>query len=90
MPLAKLIINNSPNPIEVLNKFKSSFRPDSWSGSLAEAMQSRLCLILELKCHENSLIREWAFNTEKAFNEEIRSAREWELKIENERNECFE
>lgn len=90
IPLARLIINNSPNPIEVLNKFKSSFRPNSWSGSLVEVMQSRLCLILELKGHENSLIRDWAFNTEKAFNEEIRSVREWELKRESERNERFE
>ncbi|WP_459480629.1 hypothetical protein [Clostridium saccharoperbutylacetonicum] len=88
--LARLIINSAPNPIEVLDKFISSFTPNSWSGSLAEAMQSKLCLILELKEHENSLIRSWAFNTEKVFNEEIRYIRERELKRESELNECFE
>ena len=88
--LASRVINSSPDPIVVLNKFKSSFRPNPWNGSLAEAMESRICLILDLKAHENPLIRYWSLNEEKVFNEEIRSVREWELKIESERNECFE
>lgn len=83
-PLAIMIINNFHDPITVLNKFKLSFR------SRAEMMQSRLCLILDLKEHENSLIADWAFKIEKVFEEEIRDAQELELKMESERNECFE
>jgi len=88
--LASQVINDSPDHIVILNKFKSSFSMNTGMGSLAKAMQSRICLISDLKGHDNSLIRDWAFNTEKVFNDEIRSTREWEEKRESERNECFE
>ena len=85
-PLALRIINNSRNPISVLNKFKTSFMRES----KAEIMQSCLCLILDLKEDENSLIAEWAFKTEKVFEKEILYTLEWQLKIKSKRNEFFE
>lgn len=89
-PLALNIITNCSDPIVVLNEFKLTFRPMSWSGSRANIMQSRLKLILDLKKHENSFIAEWACKEERVFEKEISSEREWELKQENNQNERFE
>lgn len=89
-PFALKIIYNSHNTIMVLDKFSSIFRPNSWSGSRAEIMQSRLCLISSLKTHEDPLISEWACKEEKTLENEICSTREWEFRNEIEHNECFE
>lgn len=88
--LASRIINDYDNPIFILNKFKSSFFPHSWSGSLAEKLQTRLVLISNLKKHENLSIVEWANTEEQNFKEAIRSERENELKHEKKLNERFE
>lgn len=89
-PLAVKLISNSSDPILVLNEFKSTFRPVVWEGPRSVVMQRRMCLISELKKHENSLVADWARMEEKIFEEEIRIERDWELKRENNRNECFE
>ncbi|MBP1991184.1 hypothetical protein [Paenibacillus eucommiae] len=89
-PLAMNLIDNSSDPILILNKLKSTFRPTSWSGSRSEILQTRLPLLLELQNHEDPIIRDWAIQEERIFVEEIRLEREWELKHERERNERFE
>jgi len=89
-PLALKIIANSSDPIVILEEFKSSLRPMSWSGSRADIMQYRLSLISDLKKHEDALVADWAYKEEKVFGEEIRLEREWELKRESGRNERFE
>ncbi|MFU2016167.1 hypothetical protein ACM6Q7_14100 [Peribacillus butanolivorans] len=88
--LALGIIANSYDSIEVLNKFRGSFRPWSWKGSRAEIMQQRLCLISDLKTHEDTGIVDWASKEESLFEQEVRAEREWESKWENDRNESFE
>lgn len=89
-PLALKIIDNSSDPIIILNKFSFTFKPMSWSGSRADIMEKHLSLISYLKNHEDSSIVEWAYNEEKIFEEEIQSERELELKREIYRNERFE
>jgi len=89
-PLAQKIIANSSDPIKVLNKFKLSLRPMSWSGSRAEIMQGRLCLISALKTYGNQLIEDWAYKEEPKFQEEIRAEFEWESKCVTDENERFE
>lgn len=89
-PLALRIIKNYHNPIIILNKFRSAFIPTSWSGSLADIIQSRLCLISDLKNHENYSIKEWAEKEEKILEEEISSNRKWDLQNANKRDERFE
>ena len=81
--LAEKIIINASDPVVILNKFKASLRPSSWSGSRADIMQKRLCLISDLKNHENSLVSEWAERAEERFKEEILEERKWELEREN-------
>jgi hypothetical protein len=89
-PLALKIISNSSDPTEVLNEFKSTFRPMSWSGSLVGIMKTRLKLISDLKRHENPFVVDWAHKNEVIFEEEIRQVDEWESKREREKNESFE
>ncbi len=89
-PLALEMINNYDDPLIVLDYFKSSLRPMSWSDSRAELMQHRLCLISYLKTHTNNSIADWARKEESIFEQEIRFEREWELKSERGRNESFE
>jgi hypothetical protein len=89
-PLALRIITNCYEPIEVLNRFKSSFRPTSWSGSRADLMESCLRLISVLKKDKNTCVADWANREERIFAEEIQSVRQWEQHWESERNESFE
>lgn len=89
-PLSLFIMNNAPDVIAVLNVFKRTFRPSSWSGSLADIMERGLGLILQLKTHQNSAISTWARNEEKKFAEEIKQERQWEGQRNRTQDERFE
>ena len=89
-PLSLRLINNSPDPVTVLNEFKSQFRPTSWSGSRAAIMQKRLNLLSDLKNHENNSVSGWAYKEERQFQQEIESESKWEKENEILRNESFE
>lgn len=89
-PLALWIMDNYYDPVVILNIFRASFYPRTWWGSLAEKLQSCLCLITSLKKHSNMVITEWATKEEEKFKETIRLERENELKMERQRNESFE
>ncbi|MDY0404164.1 hypothetical protein P5G51_000960 [Virgibacillus sp. 179-BFC.A HS] len=89
-PLALWIMDNYYDPVVILNIFRRSFYPRAWWGSLADRLQSCLCLITALKTHSNLLIAEWATEEEEKFKETIRLERENELKMERQRNERFE
>lgn len=89
-PLSLRIINNSPDPVVVLNEFKSKFRPMSWSGSRAVIMQRRLSLLSDLRNHENTAVSGWACKEERQFQQEIESELRWEKDREISRNESFE
>lgn len=89
-PLALWIMDNYFDPVVILNIFRASLHPKTWWGSLAEKLQSYLCLITTLKKHSNLVIVEWATEEEGNFIETIRLERENELKTERQRNERFE
>lgn len=89
-PLALWIMENFYDPVVILNKFRASFYPRTWSGSLAEKLQSCLCLITALKNHSKMVIAEWANEEEEKLKETITRQRENELNIEKQRNERFE
>jgi hypothetical protein len=89
-PLSLAVIDNAPDAIAVLNEFKRSFRPMSWSGSRADMMEKRLTLITSLKSHKNFVVSEWACNEERSFKEEIQLEREREEEYYRSRDERFE
>lgn len=89
-PLAKIIIANSSDPLEILNEFKSSFRPRCWSGSRADILRKRLCLILDLKKHNDPLVTQWADSESVKFADEIFHEEQSELKNNRFSDERFE
>ncbi|MCK4653149.1 MAG: hypothetical protein KAU01_01765 [Candidatus Cloacimonetes bacterium] len=89
-PIAITMFENSPDPVLVLNAFKTKFTPMSWYGSRKGVMKTRLILLTDLKDHENPLISEWACNEEKLFQQEIESIHEFEMEREDNRLTSFE
>lgn len=89
-PLALEIIENSAEPVEILDTFRYSFLPRSWSGSLAAIMERRLHLIYELKEHQDRSVVNWAIKQQAVLEGTIRKEREKELNEERRRNERFE
>jgi hypothetical protein len=71
-PLARIMIANAYDSVEVLKVFTSSFRP-------TEIMQRRLRLFSELKSHEDSSVADCAAKEERLFEQQINSEREWAL-----------
>jgi len=88
--LAKTIIVKSSDPLVILNEFKSSFRPMSWSGSRADIMRKRLCLLVDLKNHTDSVVSQWAISEEIKFEKEILMEEQSELKYNRSNDERFE
>jgi hypothetical protein len=74
----------------VLEYFADAIRPRSWSGSLADILQTRAVLFQELCEHENAKIRAWAKARYSDLQESIRKQREWEEQRGRERDERFE
>ena len=88
--LAKVILRSYSDPVKILNKFKVSLKPMSWSGSRADILSKRLPLISSLKNYPNGAVSDWAKSEEIVFRREISSERKWDLKQEYESNESFE
>jgi hypothetical protein len=88
--LACKVISNFDDPVLILKRFSTCFKPMSWSGSLADILQQRLSLISSLKREKNKAVVEWAKNLEIEMNKEIVSTRLWESKLERDKNERFE
>lgn len=89
-PFARWLFENYSSPIIILDIFKMTFFPTSWSGSYAENVSKYLPLIISLKNHSNILISKWSIKEEVVFEDYIRNRREEELSREQERNEKFE
>jgi hypothetical protein len=89
-PLSLGIMDNAPDVVTVLNAFKRSLIPSSWSGSRADIMARGLTLILQLKTHQNPAISTWAGNEEKVFLEEIKQERQSEEQYNRTQDERFE
>lgn len=88
--LSYSLIIHSPEPLKVLDEFKSIYRPTSWMGSYADAMQKYLPLITDLKVHELESVASWAKETESELQKQIMETRIRERNEEREENERFE
>lgn len=88
-PLAMRMIESSPVPERVLDNFKNSFEPSSWSGSRAAIMSTRLPLIYDLKDHENPAIADWAYKAEIEFKQRIERIRQSEINMERGRADDY-
>ena len=89
-PIVYSILERAPDLGAVLGHLVTAIIPMSWSGSLADILQSRSVLLHDLYEHDNSEIRAWARRQYSDVQEAIRKEREWEDQHNRELNERFE
>lgn len=89
-PVVYTILERAEDLDVVLEYFADAIRPKSWSGSLADILQTRAVLYQELCEHENAKIRAWAKAQYSALQESIRKERQREEQRGRDRDERFE
>jgi hypothetical protein len=89
-PTAAALIEASPKPIEVLNTLLERFWPNSWTGSRAGVVDSRIQLLESLNGHKNTAIAAWAAEKAAMLAVQVAKEREQEARRSRERDERFE
>ena len=68
---ATRLIEVAPEPEKILDTFLQRFRPNGWSGSLADTLETRTPLIEALKHHSKPEVAAWANEHAPAFAAQI-------------------
>ncbi len=89
-PAATRLIDVAPEPVSVLDTFLQRFRPNGWSGSLADTLATRMPLIETLKLHPKVEIAAWAVMQAPAFAVYIDRERADEAARDRTRDQSFE
>ena len=89
-PVATKLIELAPNPRKVLDTFLQRFRPNGWSGSLADILTTMTPLIETLKGHPKAQIAAWANERAPAFAADIERERAQEAAESRARDQTFE
>jgi hypothetical protein len=89
-PAATKLIEVAPEPRKVLDAFLQRFRPNSWSGSLADTLATMMPLIEVLKEHPKAEIATWANERSPAFAASIEQERALEAAEYTARDQAFE
>lgn len=84
------ILDRAPDRVAVLNQLAERFRPRSWSGSLAIAMQTRLPLWQKLESYPDPAVGEFARSEGSRFGREIEKVRQEEAERDKSHDERFE
>jgi hypothetical protein len=87
---ALAILEKSPDRIAVLKQFVCRFRPRSWSGSRAAAMEARLPLLRTLEKHSDPAIAQFAKTDGARLKKEADEERKWETRDDRASDERFE
>ena len=88
--MALAILDKSPDRMAVLKQFVSRFRPSSWSGSRAAAMETRLPLLGKLEKHTDPTVAQFAKADGARLREEVDEERKWETRKDRASDERFE
>ena len=89
-PAATRLIDVAPEPVKVLDTFLQRFRPNGWSGSLADTLATRMPLIETLKRHPKAEIAAWADMQAQTFAAYIDRQRVDEAAKDRARDQSFE
>jgi hypothetical protein len=87
---ALAILEESPDSIEILKQFVRRFRPTSWSGSRAVAMEAYLPLLQTLQSHVDPRVAQFARAEEGRLKKEIDEERKRETRDDKVSDERFE
>jgi len=75
---AKRLIHEAPEPLVVLDIFRTRFGPSGWSGSLADILTSRLPLLQQLTTDSDQEIAKWAREAIPSLEKQVEEERERE------------
>jgi hypothetical protein len=87
---ALALLEKSPDSVEILERFVGRFRPISWSGSRAVAMEGYLPLLQTLQSHADRRIAQFAKAEEGRLRKEIDKERRQETRDDKVSDERFE
>ncbi|MBT9486998.1 MAG: hypothetical protein IV093_05750 [Rubrivivax sp.] len=87
---AMRLIEVAPEPERILDTFLQRFRPNGWSGSLADTLATRTPLIEALKHHSKPEVAAWANEHAPAFAAHIDRERAREAAEDRARDQTFE
>jgi hypothetical protein len=87
---ALAILDKAPDRAAALRQFVCRFRPRSWSGSRAAAMETRLPLLRQLETHADADVATFAKVDGARLRKEIDQERERETKDDKANDERFE
>lgn len=89
-PAATKLIEVAPDSRKVLDTFLQRFRPNGWSGSLADTLAAMTPLIETLKEHPKAEVTVWANERAPAFAADIEQQRAQEATENRARDQTFE
>jgi hypothetical protein len=87
---AQALLQRAPDSLTVLKKYVGRFRPTSWSGSLAAAMEAPLAPLHELERHTDPAIAAFAKAEGIRLRQEIDAIRHEETEADKHSDERFE
>jgi hypothetical protein len=87
---ARRLLKQAPNRLAVLKELVEDFRPNSWSGSLATLMESRLPLLDDPDVKDDPTLAAFVEETRKELKSDIESQRKWERDRDKAQDERFE
>jgi hypothetical protein len=89
-PFVNSLFEKAPDLGAVLERLAQNIRPTISSGSHADILQKRSVLFQSLFQHDNTEIIVWAKRQYANLQEEIKSHRDWEDRLNRRRDESFE
>jgi hypothetical protein len=89
-PIIHSIFEKAPNIGIILKHLAHAIKPSSWSGSLADILQTRSVLFQSLYQHHNPEIQDWAKEQYRDLQATIETWRVQEDRQNRRRNESFE
>ena len=87
---AQVLLRRAPDPVAVLKGYVGRFRPGSWSGSLAAAMEAPLTPLRAFEQDANAAIAEFAQAEGLRLRQEIERVRRHETEEDKQTDERFE
>ncbi|ESE42958.1 hypothetical protein [Shewanella decolorationis] len=87
---ARLLLNISPNALEVLEKMDITRRASTIHGSYANFLEARLSVYVELENFDDSKVQQWASSKKASLQSWIDIERKWEEERARNTDERFE
>lgn len=89
-PIAIRVVHNCPDPIAAMQKLVERFRPQSWSGSRAAILESNAKQLDLFETRGNEALAAFIAEQKVHLLGEASREREWENKVNKQRDETFE